>query len=124
VIQRAVPGAPVETMALPLGSYPRNAALAVSGRWGGESYRFKAVFLSGAEPSSSPFSGKFDPANIPRIAMLSDARIRFGGTYWLAYLEQHLEERYVSDGDPKKVTFPGDELDRLSARFRAVANPY
>src|SRR5205823_8884867 len=99
VIERAVAGAKVVSMALPLGSYPRNTKLAVSGRWDGETYHFGAVFLSGAEPSGSPFSAKFDPSAIRRIGVFHDKSVEFADAYWLTELEQHPEERYVSDGD-------------------------
>ena len=124
LIERAVPGAKVVSMALPLGSYPRNAKLALDGHWDGEAYHFGAVFLSGAEPSVSPFSSKFDPSEIRRIAVFHDKRTRFADAYWLNQLEQHPEERYISDGDPTKISFPAAEVDGLAAKFSAEANAY
>ena len=49
----AFPPTVIRSMALPLGSYPKNAALAVTGSWGGERYRFGGVFLVGANPAPS-----------------------------------------------------------------------
>ena len=64
------------------------------------------------------------PSAIRRIGVFHDKSAKFADAYWLTELEQHPEERYVSDGDPAKITFPGDELDGLAARFRSEANPY
>src|SRR5207253_44739 len=55
IITSAVSGYGVRTMALPFGSYPRTAGLAVRGAWAGQTYRNEGVFLVGAEPSPSPF---------------------------------------------------------------------
>ncbi|HUF02486.1 MAG TPA: putative glycoside hydrolase, partial [Gaiellaceae bacterium] len=67
VIEDAVPGYRIKTMALPLGSMPEPARLAVRGRSGGRSYGPYAVLLVGANPAPSPYSKQFDPAAIPRI---------------------------------------------------------
>jgi peptidoglycan/xylan/chitin deacetylase (PgdA/CDA1 family) len=61
VITSAIPDAKVVTMALPLGVMPKPAVLARRGRWGGESYSFRGVFLVGANPAPSPYDRKFDP---------------------------------------------------------------
>jgi len=103
---------------------PRHAQLAIGGYWDGESYHFDAVFLSGAEPSASPFSASFDPTAIRRIGVFHDKTTKFADAYWLTELEQHPEERYVSDGDLAKITFPGSEANSLAQRFSAEANPY
>ncbi len=124
IIQGAIPGLQVRTMALPLGSYPKNTALAVSGSWGGESYHNEAVFLSGAEATPSPFSKSFNPANLPRIAALHDPSVKFGADWWLTLLENEKSRRYVSDGNPNKITFPNSELDQIPQRFSSQANSY
>jgi peptidoglycan/xylan/chitin deacetylase (PgdA/CDA1 family) len=125
IIHGVTPNAKIVSMALPLGSYPRTASLAVHGSWGGESYRFGGVFLVGANPSPSPFSSHFDPANIPRIRTSTKAGVRdFGSTYWLDYLDQHPDERYVSDGDPRTIAFPSAEQANLASRYRTQARPY
>ena len=38
-------------------------------------------------------------------------------SFWLAWFDQHPDDRYVSDGDPDTIAFPA----RLSGRLRADA---
>ena len=125
VITSAIPEAEVVTMALPLGVMPKPAVLARRGRWGGESYSFRGVFLVGANPAPSPFSRKFDPWAIPRIRTSTHAGVvDFGSTFWLDYLAKNPAERYVSDGDPAHVSFPRARAGELRPRFRARALAY
>ena len=52
----------------------------------------------------------FNPYHIRRIhTSLEKDRIRG----WLAYLEQHPEEKFVSDGNPDMYTVNAEELKRL-----------
>jgi peptidoglycan/xylan/chitin deacetylase (PgdA/CDA1 family) len=120
VISDAVPEASVTTLALPLGAMPKPASLARAGKWNGIAYRNDGVFLVGAEPAASPFSTSFDPGAIPRIRTSPG---QFGSIYWLDELARHPERRYVSDGDPAKITFPRSLADQLALRFAARARP-
>jgi peptidoglycan/xylan/chitin deacetylase (PgdA/CDA1 family) len=125
VITSAIPEAEVVTMALPLGVMPKPAVLARRGRWGGESYSFRGVFLVGANPAPSPFSRKFDPWAIPRIRTSARAGVvDFGSTFWLDYLATNPAERYRSDGDPKHISFPRALAGELRPQFRARALAY
>ena len=84
------------------------------------------MFLVGAEPAPSPFARSFRPGAVPRIRT-SPPGARdgaFGSTYWLDELKRHPERRYVSDGDPGRISFPRARGGDLSPRFRAKANPY
>jgi peptidoglycan/xylan/chitin deacetylase (PgdA/CDA1 family) len=126
VITRVLPDAPVRTMALPLGVIPRPASLAVQGRWDGESYQHDGIFLIGAEPAPSPWSRAWRPRAIPRIRTSAEppSSVDFGSTYWLDLLRRNPGRRYVSDGDPKRLSFPRRLAPQLRPRFRARANPY
>jgi peptidoglycan/xylan/chitin deacetylase (PgdA/CDA1 family) len=127
VITDAVAGYRIRTMALPFGALPQPRTLALHGRWGGESYRFAAAFLAGAEPAHSPFSTKFDRNAIPRIRISHlpwDGERDFCAEFWLHELKEHPELRYVSDGDPERITFPRGEQGSLAPMFRSRANPY
>jgi peptidoglycan/xylan/chitin deacetylase (PgdA/CDA1 family) len=126
VLSDRVPGYRAQTMALPLGALPTPRSLALHGSWHGRSYRFDGVFLDGAEPAPSPFSKKFAPGAIPRIRPNPywDGSRDFTGGMWLDILERNPGMRYISDGDPGKITFPESQLKELAPRFRALANPY
>jgi len=105
-IDSAVPGYRVRTFALPLGVWPKNRALAVSGEWknphGGKiaRYDFDAVLEVSGGPARSPYDPAFDAKRLTRIEVFSNA---------LEHALDQLElsgNRYVSDGDPSKVARP------------------
>jgi hypothetical protein len=122
VIHELLPKAKIVTFALPFGIQPKNVGLALAGSWGGEKYAFKAAFLTGAEPSPSPYSTDFAPMAVPRIRS-DPGGVDYGSADWLARLAAAPELRYVSDGNPKKVTFPVGSASRLSNAYRPRANP-
>jgi peptidoglycan/xylan/chitin deacetylase (PgdA/CDA1 family) len=100
---------PVKTLALPYGSLPRPKKLARAGSWDGTRYDFAGVFLAGAEPSLSPYAKKFDRGAIQRIqsnGKRGECR-KWCSQYWLEWLNKHPAERYVSDGDPARISIPG-----------------
>ena len=82
--------------------------------------------LAGAEPAASPFSTKWDPAAIPRIRTNPrwNGSRDFTAGMWLDLLERNPGLRYVSDGDPEKISFPRAKADQLAAQYRSLANPY
>lgn len=110
MIQKAVPQAHVDMIALPFGIGPRNRALLASGEYAGRRYANHAVLLVGAAPAPSPVSTRFDPMRLPRVLALKGT---YGLTYWLDDLRKHPQRRYVSDGDPGTVTVPRALADRL-----------
>ena len=126
VLSDILPGYRPRTMALPLGSLPHPGALAVKGTWDGQSYHFAGVFLAGAEPTPSPFSTKWDPTAIPRIRSNPNwnGTRDFTAGMWLDLLERNPELRYVSDGDPERISFPRTKSDELAPAYRDRAKPY
>jgi peptidoglycan/xylan/chitin deacetylase (PgdA/CDA1 family) len=126
VLSDRLPGYKPQTMALPFGALPQPAALAVDGRWNGESYRFAGVFLSGAEPAPSPFTTKWNPHEIPRIVTNPHWRGARDFTWgmWLDVLERNPGLRYVSDGDSVTISFPRAKDAELAAPYRDRAKPY
>ncbi|MFI7634583.1 polysaccharide deacetylase family protein [Nonomuraea sp. NPDC049400] len=99
---------PSKTMALPFGSMPRSKKVARTGSWDGTRYDFAGVFLAGAEPSLSPYAKKFDRGAIQRIqsnGKKGECR-KWCSQYWLEWLNKHPRERYVSDGDPARISIP------------------
>jgi hypothetical protein len=122
VIHALLPGAKIATMALPYGLLPQRPELALRGSWDDERYRFAGAFLAGAEPAPSPFGSDFDPGAIPRIRS-DPADLLNGSSDWLRRLKADPGDRYVSDGDPRRITFPSELASRLDDRFSPRANP-
>ncbi|HET7585587.1 MAG TPA: polysaccharide deacetylase family protein [Gemmatimonadaceae bacterium] len=105
-IDSAVPGYRVRTLALPLGVWPKNRALALSGAWRDPrtgrtvTYAFDAVLEVAGGAARSPFDPRFDPHALPRVQVFGDELVRL-----LDQLDRS-RERYVSDGDPRTVARP------------------
>ncbi|WP_410645846.1 polysaccharide deacetylase family protein [Amycolatopsis sp. lyj-346] len=101
LIRQAVPGYQPKTLALPYGSRPRRAGLALQG----PGYAYGGALLVGAGPAPSPCSAGFDPASIPRIRSQSaGTEAEYGSSHWLDELAS--SRRYTSDGDPSTVSYP------------------
>jgi hypothetical protein len=108
-------------MALPMGIHPVNKGLAAKGKFGTTSYSFDGVMLVGAGPSPSPYSATFKPLAIPRLLSGHDKSLYFGATYWLNRIGT---TRYISDGDPDRISFPKSAAAKLSPHFASLARPY
>jgi hypothetical protein len=105
-IDSAVPGYRVRTFALPLGIWPKNRALAVSGSWTDPRtkrvarYEFDAVLEVAGGPTVSPHDPAFDPHSIERTQVFGAELARI-----LDQMDRN-GQRYVSDGDPATVARP------------------
>ena len=114
-IDSAVPGYRVRTFALPLGIWPKDRSLARRGAWtdpkSGRTvrYDFDAILLVAGGPARSPHDPAFDPLKITRTIVTGNA------------VEDVLDaldkqgNRYVSDGDPKRVARPTVVADAATA---------
>ncbi len=110
--QEYLPGYQVRSLALPLGAFPDDMSHIIAGEYEGISYHNEGILLVGANPAPSPFSRSFIPAKIPRIRA-SEMKTDGVGLYeWLQVLQDNLERRYISDGDPATVVVP-EELREL-----------
>jgi peptidoglycan/xylan/chitin deacetylase (PgdA/CDA1 family) len=118
LVHAADPQARLATMALPFGVMPQNARLARRGSFGGDRYAFTGVMLVGAEPAPSPYGRAWNPAAIPRIRASLDPSLEYGFTYWLDRLKEKPARRYVSDGDPERITVPKALQSRVAAAYR------
>ncbi len=121
-IHHYLPGYNIQTLALPYGVYPRSRKLVISGQSGGVRYHHVCAMEAGWYPAPSPLSKKFKPYRIPRI-IPGDARTKPGSLntirYWLAYLEAHPADKFVSDGDPNTFTVAVSQAVSLDqARLR------
>jgi peptidoglycan/xylan/chitin deacetylase (PgdA/CDA1 family) len=106
-IDSAVAAYPVRTFALPLGLWPRNAALARRGSWrdakSGKTvtYQHDAVLeVSGNGGARSPYDPRFDAGHLPRWQVIGNRLDEL-----LNQLDKN-GERYVSDGNPTVVARP------------------
>lgn len=108
IINDALPGVPVRSLALPLGVHPQDPALASNGSADGVTYHYDSVMLVGSNPAPSPWSADFDPANVPRIRSQGPAGqdAQYGSTAWLDKLAADPARRYTSDGDPNRISAP------------------
>ncbi|MFI7704790.1 polysaccharide deacetylase family protein [Nonomuraea sp. NPDC049480] len=106
------------TIALPYGMMPHGKKSARSGSWDGTRYDFAGVFLAGAEPSVSPYAKNFDRGAIQRIqsnGKKGECR-KWCSQYWLEWLDRHPGERFVSDGDPDRISIPGTLRGNIVAK--------
>ncbi|EEG76746.1 polysaccharide deacetylase family protein [Dethiobacter alkaliphilus] len=116
--QSYLPGYEVNTLALPYGALPEDDSLLTEGTWEDITYKNDAILLVGANPAPSPFSEKFNPLRLPRV--------RADGTElprWLEYFENNTQARYISDGNPDKVTVPRhleENINEKSLGDRAI----
>ena len=118
-IRRAVPGFSPATLAFPFGAAPDDPSLALHGVVGPAEYRYRGAFLVGAHPAPSPYAAGFDPAAIPRIrsqdATGTDAA--YCSTVWLDTLATTPAQRYTSDGNPDRITFPATSDQTPATQF-------
>jgi peptidoglycan/xylan/chitin deacetylase (PgdA/CDA1 family) len=115
-IGRAVPGYQVRTLALPMGSFPRNVAWAIDGQDRGVKYHNDAILRVVGGASASPYASGFDPYRLPRIQATGAELARL-----FAYYEKHPELRFVSDGSVDTITVPVGTARDVAPAYRQRA---
>jgi len=75
----------VDSIALPMGIFPKNRELVKGFTYNGKTYAMRAALLVGANPAPSPNSEKLDPYRLPRIQAVEGD---YGITYWLDKIEK------------------------------------
>ncbi|MEV8375954.1 polysaccharide deacetylase family protein [Kribbella sp. NPDC056861] len=123
MVSQATPTAPCGTLALPLGVHPRDSTVLAAGGRGGTAYRNLGVVLVGANPSHSPYHRDFDPMAIPRIRCSShdSGRGELELGYWLDQLAARPDQKYVSAGNPARITAPRGRQSLLAPKLRSRA---
>jgi polysaccharide deacetylase len=102
-VDSAVPGYKIRTLALPLGLWPRNRALAFKGSWTDPktgrtvSYEHDAVLEVAGGPARGPHDAEFDPRSLDRVQVVNQELERS-----IAHLEK-TGTGYVSDGHASMV---------------------
>lgn len=114
-IQSYVPGYNVHSMALPLGVHAKNQALEREGEYQGIKYHNDSILLVGSDSAPSPYSSGFNPYRLERI--------QAGDTIWgpKACVERYRrnpELRFVSDGDPAKITIPKAQEGKINIKAK------
>ena len=106
-----VPGAVMDTMALPGGVAPKNHALwtyLLQGRLGKIVYHNRCILMAWGGPSRSWADKNFDPERVTRIG---------AGPGWIeraiGQLRQGRIRAYVSDGNPDTVAIPRSEANEV-----------
>lgn len=110
-IQSYIPGYPVRSLALPMGVHAKNPNLEIKGKFEDTAYHHKSIMLVGSGSAPSPYAEEFNPYRLERV--------QAGDTPWgprafIKKYEKNPELRYVSDGNPKTVTFPENNLHKLA----------
>ena len=105
ITEKMVPGANLDTLALPGGCKPRshNYGVLTSGAYEGTRYANRAVLDAWGGPAPAPIATKYDPLRIPRVLGVNGGG---GVNEALDYLKERPGARYVSDGDPNVITVP------------------
>ena len=100
----------IVTMALPLGMWPDARSLAWHGSYrDGKTYDYQVVLEVSGGANVSPFDRAWDPHSVDRFIVAPGAL-----EAQLQRWERDPANRYVSDGDPRTVTFPQSAEARLS----------
>lgn len=113
-IQSYLPDYQVRSIALPFGVHPKNRILARQGEYQGVKYHHNSVMLVGSGSVPSPYSTEFDPYKLERI--------QAGDTPWgpKSFVERYRKNpsfRFVSDGDPLKITILKEMQGKLSQKL-------
>ena len=113
-VRDRVPGATMDTMALPGGAAPKNHALwntLLRGRLGKVVYRNRCILMAWGGPSLPWADKKFDPDRVTRIG---------AGPGWIERALQSMKagrvRPYVSDGNPDTVAAPRSEMALVDRR--------
>lgn len=108
------PKVKIETIALPMGKFPKDKTLwplLIKGEDKGHRYEYQAAFDAAWRPIPSPASKKFNNLRLERINSIDGLN---GVRFWVDKLMAPGGERYISDGDPKWVSFPKSKESELA----------
>lgn len=115
IIKNAVPDYTVDSLAYTFGNRPVKALrnLVLDGEYNNIKYNYSVAFKEGASaPYYSPLHTKFDPLNVAR-ARGSKGEIQDMG-WFFDYYEQHPEKKYISDGNPDRVSILEKDEDSVN----------
>jgi hypothetical protein len=100
----------IVTFALPLGMWPREKSAAWQGTYrDGKRYENKVVLEVSGGPSVTPWDTRWDPHSVDRFIVAPGALER-----QLAHWQTNPAQRYVSDGDPRTISYPASMAQYLN----------
>jgi peptidoglycan/xylan/chitin deacetylase (PgdA/CDA1 family) len=114
-VRKLVPQAKLDTIALVQGAWPARKQLAITGTYKGETYRHRAVMMAWGEPAYPFDSVDFDAYAIPRVQGIQSML-----DLYLDMLDKQPGLRYVSDGNPRTLTFPTSARAKYDPRKGAT----
>ncbi len=117
-VAKIIPRYRLRSHALPFGLWPRDKSLALTGTWEGRRYRHDVILLVGDEPAWTPHHVKYDPMKVMRVQAYPPEFQK-----WLDWLRQG-QRKFVSDGDPRTISFPRDRQEQLRPVRGFRARPY
>jgi peptidoglycan/xylan/chitin deacetylase (PgdA/CDA1 family) len=98
----------VTSISIPFGEYPESDDILEGGKYEDITYAYTAAVSISGVPSLSPFSAEFKALHIPRVR---------GSENYLTDTIQQLKAkpqlRYISDGDPTRISAPQDLDSKL-----------
>ena len=99
----------IKTLALPLGMWPRNRALASRGTYNGSEYHHPNVLEVSGGPNVSPFDQEWDPLSIDRVIVAPNHLERL-----LAGYDSDPSNRFVSDGEVNVISVPESAVSAVA----------
>ncbi len=107
LISETIPGYKMNFLVYPYGERPQKELreLAIKGISGGIEYNYTWGLREGQSgASATPGHKDFDPLNVPRVRGSDNASTDLG--WFLKYFEKNPDQRYISDGMPKRISVP------------------
>jgi len=84
----------------------------LSGVWSGAAYSYDFAVREGQSGAASVIGRSgFDPLNVPRVRASDNEDTDLGWT--LRYYGEHPETRYISDGNPDRISVPAEYADNI-----------
>lgn len=105
----------MRVLALPYGKRPKDEFLrenVQSGEYEGYSYINEGILLVGWRPTYPVYHVKFDNTAINRVQS-GDGEMQL--TWWLDQYEKTPSKRYISDGNPDRISVPAKFSDQVDA---------
>lgn len=115
LIKKAIKDYTVDVITYPHGIRPEESLrkFVVSGSYEGQSYNYSLGFREGPSgPMVPPLHIDFDPYNCPRVRGSDGAEGDLW--WWFNYYENHPKMKFISDGNPNRISVPQEYEDKIN----------